>query len=107
MKKFKTSKEWIEFWERFNSPFGTTGRMSDYWWNKLDKAWELWSEEKEPVYKKKNEWIWDMFSDWEDVISRIDCDLHRLSYHVDLQTEEEKVAYLNDMLEEYGWYLQR
>ena len=58
MKKFKTSKEWIEFWERFNSPFGTTGRMSDYWWNKLDKAWELWSEEKEPVYKKKNEDIY-------------------------------------------------
>lgn len=100
MKKFKTSEEWINFFNEFTL-FGKASQMSNYWYNKLDKAWELkWN------YKKKNEIMWDMFSDWEDVIRRIDCDLHRLTYHVDLQTEEERVEYLNDMLVEYEWYLQ-
>lgn len=106
IRDFKTSKEGIEFWEQFNSPRWTTGRMSDYWYNKLDKAGELWSEDKEPVYKKKNEIMWDMFSDWEDVISRIDWDLRDVYNKYICPTEEDKVAHLNYMLEEYRWYLQ-
>lgn len=104
IKDFKTSQEGIEFWEQFNGPWGTTWRMSNYWWNKLNKAWELWSEDKDPVYKKKNEIMWDMFSDREDVISRIDWELHCLS--IGRYTEQEKVEHLNGMLEEYWWYLQ-
>lgn len=104
IKDFKTSKEGIEFWENFISPRWTACGMSDYWYNKLDKAGELWSEGKEPVYKKKNEIMWDMFSDWEDAIARIDCELHYLS--IGRYTEQEKVEHLNGMLEEYRWYLQ-
>jgi len=75
--------------------------MSNYWYNKLDKAWELkWN------YKKKNEIIRDMFSDREDVIARIECDIHSIQHRYDIKTEEDKLDYLNGMLVEYEWYLQ-
>jgi hypothetical protein len=53
--------------------------MSNYYYNKLDKAGELGSRDKEPVYKKKNEIIRDMFWDWEMVISEIDWEIHLLN----------------------------
>lgn len=103
MKKFKTSKEGIEFFEHFTCPlFWKAQQMSNYYYNLLEKRWELaWN------YKKKNEIIWDMFWDWEMAISEIDDDLHALNYRYDLKTEEDKLGWLNRMLEEYAWYLQR
>lgn len=47
-----------------------------------------------------------MFSDWESVIGEIDWEIHMLSQRADLHNEEDKVDYLNGMLEEYEWYLQ-
>ena len=100
-KKFKTSKEWIEFFENFTCPlFWKAQKMSDYYYNLLEKRWELaWN------YKKKNEIIWDMFGDWEEVISEIDWDLHMMNYRYDVKTEQDKLDWLNSMLEEYEWYL--
>ena len=63
--------------------------MSDYYFNKLEKAGEL---EYGCTYKKKNEILWDMFSDREDVKARIDRDLHHL---YNLKTDGEKVDWLN------------
>lgn len=99
MKKFRTSKEGIEFFEDFT--FRKASQMSDYYYEKLEKAWEL-----EGNYKKKNEILWDMFSDWESVIGEIGWEIHMLSQRADLQSEKDKVDYLNDMLERYDWYLQ-
>ena len=75
--------------------------MSNYWYNKLEKAGELTCGEWN--HKEKYNLEWDMFSDWEDVIARIDWDLHSL---YNMKTEEGRVDYLNGMLEEYEWYLQ-
>ena len=50
--------------------------------------------------------MWDMFSDREDVIARIECDIHSIQHRYDIKTEEDKLDYLNGMLEEYEWYLQ-
>ena len=101
-KKFKTSEEWIDFFNEFIL-WGKAAQMSDYYYNKLDKLWEL---DCDGNYKKKNEIIWDMFGDWEEVISEIDCDLHSLTWRYDLKTEEDKLIYLNEMLEWYEWYLE-
>lgn len=99
MKKFKTSKEGIKFFENFT--YWKASQMSDYYYKKLEKAWELeWN------YKKKNEIIWDMFWDWEEVISEIGCDLHALNWHSWLKTEKGKVEHLNWMLDLYRRYLQ-
>ena len=103
MKKFKTVEEWIEFWNDFTL-WGKAEQMSNYYYNKLDKAGELGSRDKEPVYKKKNEILRDMFYDWETVISEIDWDIHLLNIWT--ETEEEKLDYLNEMLKRYEWYLQ-
>lgn len=100
MGKFKTSEEGIKFFEDFICPlFWKARQMSDYYYNKLDKLGELTCGEWK--HKEKNNLIWDMFSDWEDVLVRIDCDLRFCR-----GTEEEKLDYLNSMLEEYEWYLQ-
>jgi len=103
MKKFKTVKEWIEFWENFNWVFGTTWRMHDYYYNKLEKAWELNCDWK---YKKKNEVLWDMLGDWEFVQTEIDDDLRAVYNEYHFPTEQDKLDWLNGMLEMYEWYLQ-
>ena len=100
-KKFKTVQEGVEFWDSFTCPlFGKASQMSDYYYNKLDKLGELeWN------YKKKNEIIWDMFGDWEEVISEIDWDIHMIYVWYWEWGEKQKLAYLNEMLEWYEWYL--
>jgi hypothetical protein len=40
------------------------------------------------------------------VIGEIDWEIHMLSQRADLHKEEDKVDYLNGMLDEYEWYLQ-
>lgn len=103
MGKFKTVQEGIDFWENFNWVFGTTWRMHDYYYNKLEKAWELNCDWK---YKKKNEILWDMLGDWEFVQTEIDGDLRVVYNNYRLPTEQDKLDWLNWMLEEYEWYLQ-
>ena len=99
MGRFKTSEEGTKFFEDF--VYWKASQISDYWYNKLSKSWELKGN-----YKKKNEILWDMFWDWEMVIGEIDWEIHMLSQRADLHKEEDKVEYLNGMLEEYEWYLQ-
>ena len=48
-----------------------------------------------------------MFGDWEEVISEIDWDLHMMNCRYDVKTEQDKLDWLNSMLEEYEWYLER
>lgn len=103
MRKFKTVKEWIEFWKDFNWVFGTTWRMHDYYYNKLEKSWELDCDWK---YKKKNEILWDMLGDWEFVQTEIAGDLDVVYNNYELPTEQDKLDWLNRMLEEYERYLQ-
>lgn len=98
-KVFKTSEDGIRFFEDFALWKATS--MSDYYYNKLEKAGEL-----DVVYKKKNEILWDMFGDWEMAADEIMDDIHSLRVRYDLQTEKAKVEYLNEMLEWYDWYLQ-
>lgn len=101
--KFKTVQEGVKFWESFTCPlFGKAWKMSDYYYNKLEKAGELDCDWK---YKKKNEILWDMFGDWEEVISEIDWEIHMIHCWYWEWGEEEKLAYLNEMLEWYEWYI--
>lgn len=52
--RFKTSEEGIKFFEDF--VYWKASQMSDYYYNRLDKAGEFNGN-----YKKKNEILWDMF----------------------------------------------
>ena len=101
-KKFKTSQEWVDFFNEFTL-WGKAAQMRDYYYNLLEKRWELaWN------YKKKNEIIWDMFGDWEEVIWEIDWGVRHVSCPAFVwyyRTEKEKVDYLNEMLEWYEWYI--
>lgn len=99
MGRFKTSEEGVKFFEDF--VYWKANQMSDYWYNRLAKSWELNGD-----YKEKNGILWDMFSDWESVIGEIGWEIHMLSQRTDLHNESDKVDYLNGMLEEYEWYLQ-
>lgn len=106
MRKFKTSEEGIKFFEDFICPlFWKARQMSDYYYNRLDKLGELTCGEWK--HKEKNNIVWDMFWDWEEVISEIECELHHnVKNSYICPTEQDRVDYLNEMLEEYEWYLQ-
>lgn len=98
MKNFKTINEGMKFFEDFI--YSKATKVSESYYNKLDKLWEL-----NGCYKNKNEIIWDMFWDWEEVISEIYWDLHIIKIGCGFDTEWDRLNYINSMLSKYEWYI--